>query len=218
MWHVFQSEKLESPDTIKKKWFTLPKVIVFIVICLAISGIVYFFSPRGRIKINEKNFPDPLFRDYVREFDKNNDGYLSSEEREKPYWITVNDMKIEDLTGIEYFAKITSLDCTNCEIKTLDVSQNKKLRYIDCPNNNIEELVLPDYSAEDESELIHLDCSLNYISDLDLSQYKTLEWLDCSYNELSTLNLHSNTVLSSLDCSHNGIRELDLASNTNLES
>ena len=46
-----------------------------------------------------------------------------------------NDKKINELTGIEAFANITRLICSNNELKTLDVSKNLKLTTLDCQSN-----------------------------------------------------------------------------------
>ena len=73
---ALQSEKTKSSNS-RKKWFSYPKLIAVVVICLAIGGIAYFVFPIGHIKINSKNFPDATFREKVKEFDKNKDNKLS---------------------------------------------------------------------------------------------------------------------------------------------
>ena len=77
------------------------------------------------IKINEKNFPDPIFREYVKEFDKNKDGKFSKEEIEKIFTILVARKQITSLKGIEHFSQMTYLSCQSNQLKEINVSKNK---------------------------------------------------------------------------------------------
>ena len=61
-----------------------------------------------------------------------------------------------------------------------------------------------------------LQCSLNSLTVLDLSQNTALISLDCSVNNLSALDLSKNTALQTLSCILNGLTTLDLSQNTAL--
>lgn len=59
--------------------------------------------PEGYIAINEKNFPDENFRDYVAgEWDKNQDKYFSPSEIANAKWISCDNKEISNLKGIEF--------------------------------------------------------------------------------------------------------------------
>ena len=51
--------------------------------------------------------------------------------------IDVSNKKISDLTGIEAFTNLTVLKCNKNKLKTLDVSNNKKLTKLYCQNNDL---------------------------------------------------------------------------------
>ena len=59
--------------------------------------------------------------------------------------------------------------------------------------------------------LKELDCSINQLSRLDVSQNTALEKLDCSTNQLSGLNVSQNAKLKYLYCSQNELTSLDVS-------
>ena len=59
--------------------------------------------------------------------------------------------------------------------------------------------------------LKELDCSINQLSRLDVSQNTALEKLDCSTNQLASLNLSKNAKLKYLYCSQNELTSLDVS-------
>ncbi len=201
-----------NPSKPPKKRDALPKIITIVVICLIICGIVYFCIPKNRIKINEKNFPDAVFREEVKQFDKNKDNKLSARERGDVTTINVKESDVKDLTGIEYFNNLSELNCENCWLEHLDLSNNTNLKYLYCSGNLLEDIELP-YPPDDSSRslLVVFDCSMNYLTKINLGDCKNLERLDCSYNDLTRLQLpKKNLSLKKLDCSYNRIKTLDL--------
>ena len=61
-----------------------------------------------------------------------------------------------------------------------------------------------------------LSCSVNDITELDLSRNTKLKYLDCSYNELTMLNISNNVLLDTVYCNGNNLSELDVSNNTAL--
>ena len=117
-----------------------------------------------RIEINELNFPDVIFREeYVRKFDKDKDGYLSNEEMNEVTDIDVSfEKNIINLTGIEYFKNLITLDCCYTGITDLNVSENKALKKLYCSSTGITEL-----DIRENKDLKKLYCSDVKISSLD---------------------------------------------------
>ena len=160
------------------------------------------------IEIDKEHFPDQLFRQYVKRFDKNEDGFLSKSER---YYVSEiafyeTELDIESVKGVEYFPALRSLVCTDCMLSELDISKNTKLTFLSCDLNHIEELDL-----SKNTELQEVYCSGNILTKLDVSMLPDLYTLDCSHNSIQELDLSKNTNLQRLYCSGNKYTELDLS-------
>lgn len=172
--------------------------------------------PEGDIAINEENFPDKNFRDYVaREWDKNHDNRFSPSEIANAKWISCDNKEISNLKGIQFFTNIWLLECyydNLTTIETIDLSHNKNLKYINCIYNKLEEL--------DVSELPLLEkfyCDGNKLQSIDVSENKKLKDFSCKENSLGTLNVSQNKELERLVCGHNNLTELDVSENKNLK-
>ena len=185
------------------------------------------------VEINSTNFPDSVFRKYVEDnIDKadttsgKKDGKLSKTERDAVTEINIDNQNCTDLTGIAYFANLTTLRCQqnglkelnleynknltnlNCsynKLTTLDVSKNAKLSTLECSNNGMEELNLGDITS-----LKHLFCPENNLTELDVSKNRYLEQLHCRYNNLRRLVIGNNYSLTMLYLLGNHLTSLDL--------
>lgn len=113
------------------------------------------------VAIDEINFPDATFREYVRtNFDKDKDDNLSETEIINVSKIDVDGKEITDLTGVENFIKLRILYCRNTGITELDVSGNTELKYLWCNNTKITELDVSNNTA-----LEYLSCYSTGITD-----------------------------------------------------
>lgn len=185
------------------------------------------------VEINDTNFPDPVFQQYVKDnidtadtTSGQKDGRLSKAERDAVTTISIDNQNCTDLTGIAYFANLTTLRCQqnglkelnleynknltnlNCsynKLTTLDVSKNAKLSTLECTNNGMEELNLGDITS-----LKHLFCSENNLTELDVSKNRYLEQLHCRYNNLRRLVIGNNYSLTMLYLLGNHLTSLDL--------
>ena len=177
-------------------------------------------SAAADIEINETNFPDPQFRTYVRGFDLDKNGSLSSSERSAVTEISIDEdtvAYVEDvwsLKGIEFFTSLKILNCSYTRIETLDLHANTKLEELYCGNTYIETL---DLNAN--TKLRELVCFATDVRSLDLSRQTELLSLTC-YNcpLLTSLNLNANTKLDYLDCGYCSLTSLDVTKNTDLTS
>ncbi len=70
----------------------------------------------------------------------------------------------------------------------------------------------------DFTSLQNLNCMLNHISQLDLTQNTQLTNLTCSYNEIVSLNLSNNLQLTDLICNNNQLTDLDVSALNNLQT
>lgn len=90
---------------------------------------------RGFVRINETNFPDVNFREYVLTLDTDGDGSLSEEEINAVTEINVSSSNISNLDGIEFFTALTYLNCNNNQLTSLDLSKNTALKKLSCYSN-----------------------------------------------------------------------------------
>ena len=109
------------------------------------------------IPIDEDHFPDAFFRGYMTEYaDMDADGQLSEEEVSGVTGIDVSGMGIQDLRGIEYFTELESLDCSDNELTSLDLSANAKLQILKAESNCLN-IALDEQSRFDLSQLPDFD-------------------------------------------------------------
>lgn len=85
-------------------------------------------------------FKDPVFRAYVKDFDTNNDNYLTIAEAAAVTTIDVSYKGITSLDGIELFGALQILECTNNKISKLDLTGLPYLVELRCEQNKIEDL------------------------------------------------------------------------------
>ncbi len=166
----------------------------------------------GDVRIDLAHFPDENFRDRVAFYcDKDDDGTLSQDELNGVTELYVAHAYIKDLTGIELFPKLDTLDCKNNNLTRLDVSKNTKLTKLYCEFNQLTGLDL-----NKNTKLTELTCQVNQLTSLDLSKNTALTKLDCALNPLTSLDVSNNTALTYLDCNYNQLTGLDLSQNTAL--
>ena len=103
-------------------------------------------SRAAEIAINSKNFPDAKFRSGVRgTYDKNNNGKLSSKERNAVVGMNANSINgIKSFKGIQHFPNLARFQYSGRGLTKLDLSKNKKLVDVLVYNNKLTSLKLPE--------------------------------------------------------------------------
>ncbi len=186
---------------------------------------VSYTVPITGLPINETIFPDSWFQDYIKEYiDTEADGYLTDAERlavteididncdnQSYYWM------IGSLEGIHYFPNLEILYCGS-GLKTLDLSQNTKLKEVYL-NNNDAGGDLTSLNLKGCTQLETLSLFDNQVTYLDLTTNTKLKELDVDGNKLTSLDLSKNTLLESLYIGGNAeLISLDLSKNKELRS
>ena len=156
------------------------------------------------LPINEDNFPDDSFRNYIKTYKAGGRDVLTVEEQRKVEIIEINNKGVSDLKGIEAFPNLKELNCGNNSIQKLDLRQNPELEKLICNKNQLTQLDL-----SKNLKIYHLNCSENQLEQLDVSHLKALENLDCSHNDLEQLDVRNSKFLRALYCSWNRLTELD---------
>ena len=149
----------------KQRLFTL---------CLALVAVTLSTMAQTNVTINNTNFPDQEFRNFLLSQDYGADGVISSDELMTITSLNVNGENIEDLSGVKFFTRLQELDCSLNPLTSLDVSQNTNLK--------------------------NLKCSHTSIASLDVSQNKNLRILTCGDTEITSLDVSTNTNLEELYC------------------
>ena len=165
------------------------------------------------VEINNTNFPDSVFLQYVKDnidtadtTSGQKDDKLSKAERDAVTEISITNTNCTDLTGIAYFANLTTLECQHNGLKELNLENNKHLKVLDCSYNNLTTL-----DVSHNVWLDTLECDNNGMEKLNLGDSE-LEGLFCSDNSLTELDVSKNKYLQRLNCINNKLRRLVIGS------
>ena len=147
------------------------------------------------------------------------DDYVLTEHIEDLAFLNISGYEIANLTGIEDFINLASLDVEENNLVSVDFSHNILLSNLDVSDNLIEVInisVLPNLTTLDVSSnsisqlsvdanlnLINLDISNNLISSIAVSMLFNLEDFNCAFNQLDSLDLTQNPNLTLLFCQSN---------------
>lgn len=154
----------------------------------------------GNIDINEENFPDPFFRNYLMKQDYGKDGSLSPAELKAVTTMDVSGIGLDDLKGVEFFTALKKLYCYDNVLTSLDVSKLTALEELKCYLNNITKI-----DVSKNTKLTLLNVRNNGMTELDVSNNTALTLLNCRGNNLTALDVSKNTKLTTLHCHNNQI-------------
>lgn len=159
--------------------------------------------------IPDDNFEQALIN---LEYDNVLDDYVTTATIDTVTVLSVGSQNISDLTGIEDFASLVSLNCDDNQITNLNVSQNIALTTLYCNFNPLTSLDVSGSTA-----LIRLVLEGNQLTNLDISNNILLEWLVSNNFKGQELNLSENVNLEIFVC-HNcsQLEILDLRNTNNM--
>ena len=166
----------------------------------AINGWQEYEGSGTFVEIDENNFPDASFRNWLLGQTYGVDGVLTEEEIANVLDIDVFNNGIQSLKGIEYFTALKSLTCNFNKLTTLDISNNTELESLVCYANQLTSL-----DVSNNTKLKELFCSRNQLRSLDVSKNTDIKSLSCYDNQLTSLDLSNNIKLTTLYCHVNQI-------------
>lgn len=176
---------------------------------------ILFFTFVGLISSAQTTaIPDPVFEQALIDKGLDSgplDGIVTTANINNITDLTVINLGITNLTGIEGFSSLDQLFCYNNQIINLDLSQNTNLEVLWCNNNLLTHLDL-----SQNTNIIALDCSANQMNTIDVSILNLLVHFACTDNQITSLNLSQNSNLDRLHCENNLLLNLNLSINTNL--
>jgi hypothetical protein len=204
--------------------------------------LIVFFLLLSKTYGQPINIPDANFKTYLLNYvyqlpltgnwqwlDDNHNSEIEPSEAQTLTALSLENLGISDLTGIEYFVNLQSLYFSNNSVSTLNTNTLTHLTDLTFWNNNFTSINLTplvnlvflgvsgnNFTALNLSGLLALksfNCDFNPINSLDLSGNPALESLFCSDNNLTTLNFSANPNFKILHCYNNQINTLDLSQN-----
>ncbi len=140
-----------------------------------------------------------------------NDDYVSTEAISTLTTLTATNKNIVDLTGIEDFSALQTLEVFNNKLETLDVSANTHLETLRCYSNNITSLTIGN-----NPNLKELRCYENNLSSMVVSDLTGLEILSCSDNQITSIDVSNSPNLTTLFCQSGILETLTISNNPNL--
>ncbi|WP_298516771.1 hypothetical protein [uncultured Kordia sp.] len=180
------------------------------------------------IHCDETYIPDAIFENYLETHDANgnivalndptsmgngiaNDNYVLTNRISEVLSLTVKELSIADLTGIEDFTALEFLDCSTNNLTALDISQNIALTNLKCENNTLTTI---DLSAN--VNLKYLRIYFNDLTALDVQSNTDLIEIYANANDLTALNVDTCVLLEVLDINNNDLEELSIVNGNNI--
>ncbi|CAM1345258.1 hypothetical protein [Tenacibaculum amylolyticum] len=159
--------------------------------------------------------PDPIFEARLEALgldDISGDGQVPTVLIETVTSLTVNDLGINELTGIEDFTALVTLNARGNNFTTLDMSQNLLLQHLYINSNSLSSI-----DVSKNVVLRNLNIGSNSITSLDVSNNPDLRDLWVQGNGgLTTLDLSNNLEIRELYTYSSGVSTLDLSIHTEL--
>ncbi len=130
--------------------------------------------------------------------DLNNDKAIDSDEAMAITNLILSNLNLTDLSVIKYFSNLQTLDISNNQITSLDVSSLSNLISLICSNNQLTNIIFGDSTS------------------LKTSGHPNLSILDCSNNKLTSLDLRDLTALTKMNCLGNASLAMICVSDANV--
>ena len=187
---------------------------IFLCLVMVFSLLPFTASAASATPIDEKNFPDPVFREYVLKVAGSY--YLTDTivRQIEALDVSKDNIKkvlgdrapITNLKGIRHLKYVRDLNCSYQELTTLNLELNSRVERLNCYWNQLTDLWL---NPRDNS-LRYLNCGVNKLNALDLSKSSELTELYCRNSKLTALDLSANKKLQKIDAASNKLTTLDV--------
>ena len=161
--------------------------------------------------------------------------------------LDLSECELTDLSGIEYFTGLVTLDCSGNKLTSLDFSASSAtatkaansagltaLKELDCSDNQLTSLNVDGLTALEDldcgqnrltsftvaglSKLSRLDCADNRLTSVSVSNLPALENLKLEYNQLTAIDVSTVPSVHYLGCYGNRLTSLDVSKLTRLEA
>ena len=178
---------------------------IFLFIAFFISGFSAFSQTTA---IPDDNFEQALIDLGIDSNGKN--GNILNSDAVAVDTLQIPTKNIANLSGIEAFTSLTSLNCWGNQLTSLDISTNTALTSLNCNNNKLASL-----DVSSNTVLTDLSCFKNNLTNLDVSKNTTLTELSCGSNQLTSLDVSVNKKLTRLLCTNSQLTSLNVKNENN---
>ena len=144
-----------------------------------------------QISITQKNFPSKDLRKELRKsYDKNKDGKLSKAEIKGIKYLNVDSKKSKSISlkGVQYFTNLRSLDLYAVNVKSIDLSKNKKLRSLNLAATTVRKIKLSKNLHDVYFAVEKMPCTL------DFHGFKKLDRIHLDQGHYNKLNVSDSSV------------------------
>ena len=125
--------------------------------------------------------------------------------------LDITGLNIQDLTGIEDFAALTTFNCGDNALTSINVSANTFLTTLECYDNQLTSL---DISQNGNLEILF--AYQNQLTSIDFSNNTQLLNVNIGDNLLTQIDVSSNAALQILEVNNNSLTNIDITQNSNL--
>ena len=175
----------------------------------------YSLSVQEHVSMPQTYVPDDNFESFLESNGMGNgvlnDDYVYTTNINTIDTLSIGNLNIFNLTGIEDFDSLEYLSCWGNQLTGVDLSNNVLLKHLECAQNQLTNLDL-----SQNISLNFLGCSAKQLTSLDLNNNIALTTLFCDANQLTNLDLSNNTSLNYLVCLNNHLTNLDVSNGNNL--
>ena len=165
---------------------------------------------------NYTSIPDANFELYLVQNNIDSDGQVNGEvltsDIENITNVNIDHKNVADLTGIQNFKALTTLNAYNNQITNVDLSENILLENLSLAKN---QLTVLDVSKN--VKLKELSLGENQLTSLDISKNTELTHIAVAINKLTSLDISNNVKLIDLRCEANQISSIDVSMLPDLE-
>ncbi|MEX6626772.1 DUF7619 domain-containing protein [Tenacibaculum salmonis] len=180
---------------------------------LLLTLLIAYFAIGNAQKID---FPDPLFENallnHIPKIDTDNNSEISIQEAENVTYLNLDNKWINNLSGIENFVNLVTLQANKNQLTSIDITKNVELRSI---NLNWSKLTSIDVTKN--IKLSSISLARNYkISNIDLTNNLDLTSINLDFNQLTSIDFTKNIKLRSISLSFNQLTSIDFTKNVNL--
>ncbi|OUN05669.1 hypothetical protein B5G43_12215 [Flavonifractor sp. An92] len=189
---------------------------IFLVLTLGMTGGMFLTGTAQAldVPVDSSTFPDPAFLSYVQKRDTDGDGLLSQSERDAVTQMDLRKLGIQDLSGLEWFSALESLNCSENDLVSLELADFPALTSLTCnENTRLTELTLSGVPA-----LEQLHCFDSGLSQLDLHGVPNLTYFVWGGSPLEELDLSGNPNLHTLHVLGGNLTHADLSHNEKLDT
>lgn len=214
----------------KKTLKQILTLILAVTVIVASCSLNAFAAEKATgIAINEENFPDDNFRNYLLNgsyyiwddngnpieivYDADKDGYLCESEIKNIRQLQIQQSPITDLTGIEHLTSLIEVGCQYSAVEKMDLSNNTELIYLSCHKSNLK----GELDLSNNAKLQMVTCHKNpELTSVNIAGCKDLSFIDLTATDVTQLDISDNTELTGIAFDATNINHIDTSNNKKL--